>query len=80
MAPPADSHPGPPKWAVSAQGRGSISVVSCSGGPVMPAPTMLRKARTRVVDGSMIVSRKRSKSLKPLLPVSTAVVTPQLRQ
>ena len=65
--------------SASAQRRADMPLVSCSGAPVMPPPAMLRKARTRVTELSMMVFLKSSKSCQPALPVSTTVVVPVLR-
>ena len=54
----------------------SMSARFCSIGPEpMPAPTMLRKAVTRVLEVSMTRLLKSSKFRQPELPASDTVVT-----
>ena len=64
-------------FAMSAVGLASMSLSSCSNFPPrMPLPTMLRKARMRVLDRSMTRSLKSSKLRQPAHPASATVVTP----
>ena len=73
----ADNQPGY-RRAISAVGCAAMSDRSCSNFPPrMPWPTMFRKARTRVVERSMMRCLKSSKLRQPELPASTTVVTPE---